>query len=158
MTSIIAQAKQTVDEAVDVYFGRALAVATLLVAGAFAVAGAFIWLISTIGAVGACFAIAALFVVAALVIRQIVAVHERRAAEQLAEVEEQISDVPANAAEFLLSDPSRLLTYAPMVMPVLQFARRYLPLLMIVFFVALAIFQKRSQADTPQAEAEGVSS
>lgn len=152
MTSIISQAKQTVDEAVDVYFGRALVVATLLVAGAFAVTGILIWLIYAIGAVAACFAVAALFVVIALVLRQMVAVSERRAAEQLAEVEEKIGDAPGNAVDYLLADPSRLLTFAPILMPALQLARRYLPYLLVAFFVALAFLQKKPAAETPAAD------
>jgi hypothetical protein len=153
MASIISQAKQTVDEAVDVYFGRALVVATLLVGGAFAVAGTLIWLIYTIGAVAACFAVAALFVVMAGILRLVVAASERRAAQQLAQVEEQIADVPGNAAEYFLADPSRLLTFAPMIMPVLHFARRYLPFLLVGFFVVMAFIQRKSNRDAAEAAA-----
>jgi hypothetical protein len=130
--SVIVKAKQSVDETVESYLGRAGLFVCVLAAAGFALSGLWLMFREWFGPIVACFILAAIFAGLSAAIQSVIVSRDRRAESALSSVTENLTEA---AAATVPTDLKSLLAYAPAIMPIIIRFRALLP---IVALAALA--------------------
>jgi uncharacterized membrane protein len=153
VNSVIGRAKQSVDNTVDAYMGRAAFAVCILGALCFALAGTWIILVDRFGTTVACFALAGVLLLISLIVHATVIASERKAKRDIEAVERSIEKTGLAAASALPIDLSTAITILPLVMPLLRSVKSLLPYLLIGGLVASYFLSRPAPSPTPPVQA-----
>jgi hypothetical protein len=143
--SVIAKAKQSVDETVESYLGRAALFVCVLAAAGFALSGLWLALRNWLGPISACFLLALIFIGLSAAIQSVILSRDRRAEQALTSVTDDLTEAAASVPLDLKS----FLTYAPAIMPLVMRLRAFLPIVALAVLAFLFWPKPGSEAKRP---------